>query len=62
MLHPWVSGREVGAEELTELEGRVEGYVEGISRRGEGENCLLIGDVYRLRVMLEEFFEEQCGS
>jgi hypothetical protein len=25
MLHPWVSGREVGAEELTELEGRVEG-------------------------------------
>lgn len=67
ILHPWVGGREVGAEELRELEGRVEGFVEGIWKRGGGENGdqekgLVIGDVYRLRVMLEEFFEEQCGS
>jgi hypothetical protein len=87
ILHPWVGGRKVGKEELKVLEGRVEGFVEGIWKRGdgesgdgengdeengerengerkqgEGESCLMIGDVYRLRVMLEEFFEEQCGS
>ena len=62
ILHPWVSGREVGIEKLRELEGRVEGFVERVQKRGEGENCLVVADVYRLRSMLEEFFEEQCDS
>lgn len=61
ILHPWISGREVGAEQLRVLEERVAGFVGGVQKRAEGENCLLIADVYRLRVMLEEFFEEQCS-
>lgn len=61
ILHPWNSGREVGVEQLRVLEESVKGFVEGIQKRAEGENCLLIADVYRLRVMLEEFFEEQCS-
>lgn len=59
MVHPWCE-REVGAEQLRVLEGRVKGFVEGIQKRGEGENHLLIADVYRLRSMLEAFCEEQC--
>lgn len=56
ILHPWVRGVKVGVERLRELEGRVlEGFVEGVQKRGEG---LGAGDVYRLRGMLEEFFEE----
>jgi hypothetical protein len=62
ILHPWVSGREVGIEKLRELEGTVEGFVEGVQKRGKGENCLVVADVYHLRAMLETFFEEQCGS
>ena len=61
ILHPW-SGEEVAAEELRALEESVLGFVEGIQKREEGENHLLIADVYRLRSMLETFFEEQCGS
>lgn len=61
ILHPW-SGEEVAAEELRALEESVLGLVEGIQKRGEGENHLLIADVYRLRSMLETFFEEQCSS
>lgn len=61
ILHPWCE-REVGAEQLRVLEGRVKGFVEGIQKRGKGENHLLIADVYRLRSMLEAFFEEQCRS
>jgi hypothetical protein len=61
MLHPWVGGREVGVEQLRGLERRVERFVEGIWKRGEGKNCLVVGDVYRLRSMLEKFFEEQCN-
>lgn len=57
MLHPW-SEREVGAEEFRELERRVEGFVESIQDRREGENCLVIADVYHLRSMLEAFFKE----
>lgn len=57
MLHPW-SEREVGAEELRELERRVQEFVERIRKRGKGENHLAIADVYRLRSMLEAFFEE----
>jgi hypothetical protein len=61
MLHPWCE-REVGAEQLRVLEERVKGFVERIQKRGEGENHLLVADVYRLRSMLEGFFEEQCSS
>lgn len=57
MLHPW-SGREVGTEQLRALERRVEEFVERIQKRGKGENHLVIADVYRLRSMLEAFFEE----
>ena len=61
MVHPW-SGEEVGVEQLRELEERVRSVVGEINKRGEGENHLLVADVYRLRAMLEAFFEEQRGS
>ena len=61
MVHPW-SGEEVGVEQLRELEERVRSFVGEINKRGEGENHLLVADVYRLRAMLEAFFEEQRGS
>lgn len=57
MLHPW-GGERIGAGKLRELEGRVARFAEGIQRRGQGGNHLVIGDVYRIRSMLETFFEE----
>jgi hypothetical protein len=55
--HPW-SRKEIEREQLGELEERVANFVEGIRQRGQGENHLLIADVYRLRSMLETFFGE----
>lgn len=60
MLHPW-SERKVGAEQLRELERRAEEFAERIQKRGKDENHLVIADVYRLRSMLEAFFEEQLS-
>jgi len=54
ITHPWKRG-DVMAEELRELERRVEQeFVGEFQERGTG---LVVGDVYRLRAMLEEFFE-----
>jgi hypothetical protein len=61
LIHPWDVSRShiVRRERLDELEARVRRFAESVQKRPQGGNRLVIGDVYRLRSMMEEFFEEQ---
>jgi hypothetical protein len=59
LKHPWDASNFVHRERFDELEGRVRRFAESIQKRAQGGNHLVIGDVYRLRSMMEEFFEEQ---
>ena len=58
ILHPWNIGERVGSEQLRGLEERVASFVAKIQQRGQSKNDLMIADVYRLRTMLEDFFEK----
>jgi hypothetical protein len=48
-------------ERLVELEARVRRVAESVQKRPQGGNHLVKADVYRLRAMIEEFFEEQLS-
>jgi hypothetical protein len=64
LIHPWDASRShiVRREWLDELEARVRCFAESIQKRAQGGNHLVRADVYRLRSMMEEFFEEQLTA
>lgn len=57
LLHPWRS-EHIGTEKLGELEEMVQGFLKELEQRELDEVRLVIADVYRLRTMLEAFFEK----
>jgi hypothetical protein len=63
LIHPWDVSRShiVRRERLDELEARVRRFAESVQKRTQGGNHLVRADVYRLRSMMEEFFEEQLS-
>jgi hypothetical protein len=63
LIHPWDVSRShiVCRERLVELEARVRRVAESVQKRPQGGNHLVKADVYRLRAMIEESFEEQLS-
>ena len=57
-VHPWTR-EEVSDDYYRELERRVVRFLERIQEREQGENHLLIADVYGLRSLLEAFFQNR---